>query len=109
MLGIFFRAVEYIVTMKVLFIKKPKLFFVGDQSLEELEQHLNVKANVLLAFNQKQQIARGDILEVPNQNVYVVKPLDTLNGICQKLNISANELLTKNNIRQIFIGQMLYY
>lgn len=109
MLGIFFGAVEYIVTMKVLFIKRPKLFFVDGQTVEELEQRLSVKAHVLLAFNQKQQIKRGDILEVPSQNVYVVKPLDTLHGICQKLNISANELLTKNNIGQIFIGQMLYY
>jgi hypothetical protein len=95
--------------MKVVYIEKPSLFFVEEHSLQELEQLLGVSAQALLSLNQKTQTWHGDILQVPKNNVYVVKPLDTIFSISSKLNISADELLAKNNTKNIFIGQMLFY
>ncbi len=42
-------------------------------------------------------------------NSYVVKPLDTWQGVAKKLGKSVEQLRSKNNCSEIFIGQKLKY
>lgn len=49
------------------------------------------------------------LVEVINSDLYVVKPLDTIEKIARKLNITANEIITKNDLKttRLYIGQVL--
>lgn len=49
------------------------------------------------------------LVEVINSDLYMVKPLDTIEKIARKFNITANEIITKNDLKttRLYIGQVL--
>lgn len=94
--------------MKITYLKKSDCYKVKHQDdLDLLYTKLGVSKTVLLKYNNLQKIEVGDMLFIPNFQVYFVKPADTLNSIAKKFNVSVDEIKRKNKINNIFIGQIL--
>jgi len=95
--------------MKVTYKKYPEIYKVGNETLKEIAKKFGVDVFVLQRNNEISHLSQGDYIEISNKNIYVVKPLDTISSISRKVGVSEQMLIQKNNIRQIFIGQILYY
>ncbi len=100
--------------MKIKYIEKPEVFFVSNQSIEEIAKKFGVSVSSLKTYNNISFVHKGSILAIPteqvhNQRHYVVKPADTLDNIAYKLGVSKEVLKQKNNTSRVFIGQMLFY
>lgn len=107
---IFFCYFEYIITkMKVTYKKYPEIYKVENETFQDIAKKLGIDVFVLQKNNEISNLSKGDYIEIINQNFYVVKPLDTISSISRKLDVSEQMLIQKNNIRQIFIGQIMYY
>lgn len=109
MLVIFFWLHEYIKLMKIKLITKPQIFFVKNQTLQQIANQFGVSADAIKKLNNITNVTEGDIIALPQENFYVVKPADTLNKICALLGVPKHELMQKNNIKTVFIGQILRY
>lgn len=100
--------------MKIKYIKKPEVFFVSNESFEEIAKKFDCSVSSLKSYNKLDSIYNGSILAIPShqtqtKKVYVVKPADTLEKIAIKLNVKKQDLIKENNINKVFIGQILFY
>lgn len=95
--------------MKIFYKKLPLIYRVEDENISQIASKLGTNVLSILKYNDIKSVSKGDYIEIPNDRVYVVKPLDTIRGICNKLDITPQELFNKNKITQIFIGQVLFY
>ena len=80
----------------------------GDGVLS-LSQKLNLPTLDLIKDNNlNKEIEEGDILFINcPDNVYFVKPQDTVEGIAEQFSTTSNDILTKNEIPYIFYGLMI--
>jgi LysM repeat protein len=95
--------------MNIKIIKKPQVYRVKNETLDELAKKFEVSVLAIKQLNQISSVSKGDIIAVPQENFYIVKPADTLDKIANKLSINKQELMRKNNIQKVFIGQILFY
>ena len=81
---------------------------IGDTVLS-ICQRFNCSMGKLIFLNQlKGEISAGDILLIEReQNVYMVKPSDTLEEIANKFCLSPEYILEKNHIPYIFSGLII--
>ena len=90
---------------------------VDGDSLYSIANKYNISVNDLIDFNglPSTVLTVGDAIRIPKEsvnakeNVYIVKPGDTLYRIANKYNISVNDLITTNNLSSniLSIGQEL--
>lgn len=100
--------------MKVKYIKKPEIFFVSNQSLEEIAEKFEISLLQLKTFNKVEKVQKGSIIALPieseiGKRYYVVKPADTLEKISKKLGRDKQTLINLNRISKVFIGQIIFY
>lgn len=80
---------------------------------EENKKTIAQKFNTSILNIKGESFEEGDFVEVvdASENVYVVKPLETLKGISEKLKIPEDELSKLNNLKSkvLFIGQRLRF
>lgn len=95
--------------MKVTYKKYPEIYQVDNETYGDIALKVGVDTLILQKSNEISKLSKGDYIEISNQNIYIVRPLDTISSIARKLGVSEQMLISKNNIRQIFIGQLLYY
>lgn len=95
--------------MKIKLIKKPGIYTVKDETIEQLAQKFEVSVLSIKKLNKILSVSKGDIIAVPQENFYVVKPADTLDKIATSLSVSKQELMQKNNTQSVFVGQILFY
>ena len=82
---------------KVVFIETEEdLNFVKEQAEQKGYRLTDFCVGSVVSFNQ-------------TENVYVVKPLDTLESISKKLNISISDLKQKLGTTNVFIGQKIKF
>ena len=70
-----------------------------DDNIEILKSEYQLKGDVEV----------GNKYLIKNTDKYIVKPLDTLDKICNRLGISKEYIMSKNNLKtdKLFIGQIL--
>lgn len=74
----------------------------------ESEVDLNfIKNEIKLSGQKINNLKIGDVVFLNQDNIYVVKPLDTIESIAKKLNINKDELIKKVGGKNIFIGQRI--
>ena len=95
--------------MKITYKKYLNIYHVEEESLQDIALKTGIHLLALEKWNRVSSVSCGDYLELHKENVYVVKPLDTLYKIANKLGVDERTLVQKNNIQKIFIGQILYY
>ena len=80
----------------------------GD-SLNIIAQKFNAPIGRLIYNNNlKKEVSAGDILLIEQvQNVYLVKPLDTLSDLAIKFNLTQQEILDKNHLMYIYCGLLI--
>lgn len=81
----------------------------GDD-LFKISTMFNIPTALIVAENNlKQEPEEGDILyiQVPDGNIYRVKPNDTALSIANNFGITESELLEKNKIPYVFVGEIL--
>ncbi len=94
--------------MKITYFKKGEYYKVSSHDdLESLFSKLGVSKFVMLKYNKLESIEPGDLVIIPNYQVYFVKPADTLQSISQKFGVTVEEIKRKNKINNIFVGQIL--
>ena len=83
-------------------------FVLKNENIEDICNAYNIPKQII-ERKYGNNLYAGECLIINNTNkkYHIVKPLDTINGICKQYDISCEELKTKNHITQIFIGQML--
>lgn len=85
-----------------------KFFYrvVDGDSVMSVCQKFNCSAGSLIFNNNlKKEVSAGDILLVEKcDNLYFVKPTDTLSAICKRFNKGEQEILDKNHIPYLFCG-----
>ena len=67
---------------------------------------IKTKISYVNVCNNLSNIKIGDIL-IRQNNYYIVKPLDTLEGIAKKLNVTVDHIKSKNQIKNLYVGQKL--
>lgn len=95
--------------MRVTYKKFQDIYRVENESLEDISALSGISMFALQKQNGISHVSAGDYIELVLDRSYVVKPLDSIKSISRKLGISEQMLIQKNSIRQIFIGQILYY
>ena len=118
MLVIFFYFNEYIKTMKIKYVEKPKIIKIENQTFEQLSKKFGVSVQSLKSYNKINFLYDGMFIAIPNnvefqsfesKKVYVVKPADTIEKIADKLGVSQEYLKKQNQVSRVFIGQKLFY
>lgn len=95
--------------MKIKYEKYQPIYKVENESLEAISKKFDIPILTLKKINQVETVAKGDYIVLPKENIYVVKPMESLPFIAKKLNVSVDYLKEKNKIERVFIGQILFY
>ena len=89
-----------------------KKFFYRVQEgemLSSISQKFNAPIGRLI-YNNKltKEVSAGDIILIEQaQNVYLVKPSDTLESLAKKFNVTPQEMLDKNHLEYIYCGLLI--
>ena len=80
----------------------------GD-TLSFISQKFNAPIGRLIHINNlTKDVSAGDIILIEKvDNVYLVKPLDTLESLSKRFNLSKQEILDKNNLEYIYCGLLI--
>lgn len=80
----------------------------GD-TISSIAQEFNAPIGRLIHINNlTKDVLPGDVILVEQvNNVYLVKPLDTLEGLAKRFNLSPQELLDKNYLEYIYCGLLI--
>jgi len=89
-----------------------KKFFYRVQksdTLNSIAQKFNAPIGRLIYNNNlTQEVSAGDIILVEQvENVYLVKPLDTIDSLALRFNLNAKEILDKNHLEYIYCGLLI--
>ena len=80
----------------------------GD-SLNLIAQKFNAPIGRLIFNNNlNKEVSAGDIILIEGaDNVYLVKPLDTIESLAKKFNLSPQQILQRNHLEYIFCGLLI--
>ncbi len=80
----------------------------GD-SLNLIAQKFNAPIGRLIFNNNlTKEVSAGDIILIEQaENVYLVKPLDTIESLAKKFNLAPQQILEKNHLEYIFFGLLI--
>ena len=79
-----------------------------NETIFDIAQIYNVNPKILeKKYGTNIYVGKCLIIFCSNKKYHIVKPTETIAGICKQYDISPKELLSKNNITKLFIGQML--
>ncbi len=80
-----------------------------EDSISSIAHKFNAPIGRLI-YNNKlvRDVSAGDIVLVEQvENVYLVKPLDTIESIALKFNLDAQEILNKNHLEYVYCGLLI--
>ncbi len=79
-----------------------------NETIEDISKHYHIPTQILeRKYGKNLYVGQCLIINTTNKKYHIVKPAETIAGICKQYDISIDELKKKNNITNIFIGQML--
>ena len=77
----------------------------GDSAISVCQKFNCSVGSLIYNNNLKKEISAGDILLIEKcDNLYLVKPTDTLSSLAKKFNLLGQEILEKNHLPYLFSG-----
>ena len=86
----------------------PQKIYIESQNDKDFLNNINNSGDNISTYPQKLGFWASINLS-QTKNIYIVKPLDTLEKIAKKLNLSEDYLKTCINSKNIFIGQKITF
>ena len=83
----------------------------SNETVMSLSQKFKVPVGILIDDNNlKREVEEGDLLYIcaPIGDVYIVKPLDSIDSIAKKFGIEKQDLILKNKSPYFFYGEIIY-
>ena len=80
-----------------------------EDTLSKISQKFSAPIGRLIFNNNlTREVQAGDIILVEqSENVYLVKPLDTVIGLAKKFNLTPQEILDKNHLPYLYSGLLI--
>ena len=83
----------------------------NNQTLQEIAMLYGVDKRNIIRNNPNIELYEGEVVKIVRKtaNFHTVKPMETVNSICEKYNLKVEDLIRLNNLnsKRLFIGQSL--
>ena len=83
----------------------------NNQTIKDIVTFYNVTETNIVRNNPNIELYEGEVIIIvlKTATTHIVKPMETINSICEKYNLKIDDLIKINNLtsKRLFIGQSL--